>query len=1149
MKPVLALLTALLLAPLAAKSADTPEPKVLDRQWVAAGSNGKLEYKTTPKGDRIMDFSYAGYMGGGVALPTLPVKKEVAPSGGDNTAVIQAAIDEVSALPLVDGFRGAVLLKPGTFRCSKQITLMHDGVVVRGSGSGEKGTLIEMTGEPQVAFELAEVLGRITGGEFDVRAVGAEWIRAANKHNSEFGVESPRGVAVDAAGRLYVVEGGSPGTITVFNANGTGREVVRLEPTGAVHWPFGIDVATNGDVAVAVRTAAGKGQIQFFDQKNRFLSRLNLDEYGGCADLAFDADGNLWVTSEGDFQVRQFARTGRLLLTVPNRPGLRRDHWYLPSGIDVDSKGRVLVSDYYNVVRFDPADYAKTMELFAGLPGSENGRGNGEFGAGIGGIDIDRKGNVYVADRGNSRVQVFDSDGKFLRVVDNRRIDKPDDLAVDSDGDVYVASGSGDTSAVYRFLADPLTQLPEKAIVVGTIDDFPQVQDQGIADALKIGPYFDGVEAYAIRTTDSRVLLLGAKPLGVSHAASAFLERLGYRMYFPSQNWEVVPSIPTLRADMNVSDRPDYLAYMALYGFGAFPDDGGRDMADYDRWMRRNRKGMSLPVMAGHSWQQIIIDNQAEFDAHPEYFALVDGKRDVQAVQIGTPKLCVSNPELIKLCKRWARKYFEDNPREEMVSMDPSDYNGPDGNCQCEKCNAIGKGTSSDKVFFLANEVAREVAPQGKMVGLLAYEHHSDVPSFKLEDNVYVQLTRIFIRGEHSYDQLITEWQNKAMAMGHYDYWSVFHWFEDMHPSRYGNNVEYLTTSIRNWHAHGGRSLNPEITNGWGVHGRGLYLAAHLRWHVDMDVDAFLDDFYRRAFGPAGESMKAYYERLDWSRFPVFNDHIVALAYRDLERATEQATGHPDVLARIDDLKIYMHYFHLKWQFDHEQDAAAREKIALQLLRHVCRSRMSYMVDWAWLSKWWIGKITNWDPRGKVGDAAAWAYTNPDAPWRDNTPYTREEIEAFFQQELKNWQPKTNLVEREFSDDVVAVQFADYGKEDATQYAIFQGDGVVTLKYGLYSVGGEPFNFTFSTGIYYTDKPPLYYSLSDTDGKVITSGSIRHDRQKGQKHQVTLEVPRAGQYELEVQDNASGWGINAQRDTPMSIRIQGRGHNHQGTQR
>ena len=152
MKLTFTLLTALLLAPLAAFSENKATSSLLDRQWVAAGSNGKLEYKTTPKGDRIMDFSHAGYMGGGVALPTLPVKKEVAPSGGDDTEAIQAEIGEVSALPLVNGFRGAVLLKPGTFHCSKEITITKDGVSVRGSGSGQGGTLIEMTGEPHTAF-------------------------------------------------------------------------------------------------------------------------------------------------------------------------------------------------------------------------------------------------------------------------------------------------------------------------------------------------------------------------------------------------------------------------------------------------------------------------------------------------------------------------------------------------------------------------------------------------------------------------------------------------------------------------------------------------------------------------------------------------------------------------------------------------------------------------------------------------------------------------------------------------------------------------------------------------------------------------------------------------------------------------------------
>ena len=59
-KNTLTLLAGLLLAPLAAHSADNANATLLDRQWVAVGANRKLEYKTTPKGDRIMDFSHAG---------------------------------------------------------------------------------------------------------------------------------------------------------------------------------------------------------------------------------------------------------------------------------------------------------------------------------------------------------------------------------------------------------------------------------------------------------------------------------------------------------------------------------------------------------------------------------------------------------------------------------------------------------------------------------------------------------------------------------------------------------------------------------------------------------------------------------------------------------------------------------------------------------------------------------------------------------------------------------------------------------------------------------------------------------------------------------------------------------------------------------
>ena len=126
-------------------------------EWVYRGADGKLAYKTTPGGDRIMDFSHAGYMGGGVAIPTVPVKRTVKPSGGDDdTAVIQAAIDAVSALPLKGRFRGAVLLAPGIYKCPQPIAIAASGVVLRGSGSaaGKRRTTLLLTGKPHAALTV-----------------------------------------------------------------------------------------------------------------------------------------------------------------------------------------------------------------------------------------------------------------------------------------------------------------------------------------------------------------------------------------------------------------------------------------------------------------------------------------------------------------------------------------------------------------------------------------------------------------------------------------------------------------------------------------------------------------------------------------------------------------------------------------------------------------------------------------------------------------------------------------------------------------------------------------------------------------------------------------------------------------------------------
>src|SRR5262249_13069577 len=97
-----------------ATSANTWAQSGPTSQWVFPGDAGGLHYQALPNGETIMDFSPAGYMGGGVALPSVPVLQTVSPSGGDDTGAIQAAINAVSALaPDSNGFRGAVLLTAG----------------------------------------------------------------------------------------------------------------------------------------------------------------------------------------------------------------------------------------------------------------------------------------------------------------------------------------------------------------------------------------------------------------------------------------------------------------------------------------------------------------------------------------------------------------------------------------------------------------------------------------------------------------------------------------------------------------------------------------------------------------------------------------------------------------------------------------------------------------------------------------------------------------------------------------------------------------------------------------------------------------------------------------------------------------------------
>ncbi len=156
---------------------------------VRPGPDGRLLYRPyNDAGDTVLDFSNCGYGGGGVALPAAPVKLRLQPAAsGDDTVRLQAALDEVARRPLgPDGIRGAVLLSRGTYRIAGTLKIAASGVVLRGEGQGEDGTVLLATGKKQrnlievASANISRTVGRAVQVADSYVPVGARSFRVTD---------------------------------------------------------------------------------------------------------------------------------------------------------------------------------------------------------------------------------------------------------------------------------------------------------------------------------------------------------------------------------------------------------------------------------------------------------------------------------------------------------------------------------------------------------------------------------------------------------------------------------------------------------------------------------------------------------------------------------------------------------------------------------------------------------------------------------------------------------------------------------------------------------------------------------------------------------------------------------------------------------
>ena len=112
-------------------------------EWAFGGPDHRLHYRYDARGNSIMDFSSAGYRGGGVKLPSAVAAQRLTPAAGDNTARIQAALDNAT---------GAVVLAAGEYEIAGTLCITRSGVVLRGekgAGHTANGQAASFPGNPR----------------------------------------------------------------------------------------------------------------------------------------------------------------------------------------------------------------------------------------------------------------------------------------------------------------------------------------------------------------------------------------------------------------------------------------------------------------------------------------------------------------------------------------------------------------------------------------------------------------------------------------------------------------------------------------------------------------------------------------------------------------------------------------------------------------------------------------------------------------------------------------------------------------------------------------------------------------------------------------------------------------------------------------
>lgn len=395
------------------------------------------------------------------------------------------------------------------------------------------------------------------------------------------------------------------------------------------------------------------------------------------------------------------------------------------------------------------------------------------------------------------------------------------------------------------------------AVFVGAVGDFTS-----LPFAVTLGPH-----AFARKTVNGNLYLVGADKEGVAYAVCDLLEDFGCRWFMPGEIGEVAPHSPAIVArDCDLIESPAFESRQMWYAWGATSPAAAQRLGD---WQRHNKVGW-LPFGHGHNFSGTVPPAKY-FAQHPEYYALVNGKRQPS-------QLCTTNPDVIRIATEAANRFFDEHPEYISYSLCPDDNSDF---CECPNCRALdiemdphltGKPNVTDRLTVFWNAVAEGVSKlhPGKRVAMYAYINHTLPPKReKVHPGVMpVVTTSVFCPihsvadqscpGRQEMRRILEAWTRMAAHVYIYEYDPIPGYAELPCPL-YGAHAR----SMKLYRDLGIKGFSFETHQSWATTFPNYYLLARLMWNPDENPGAILDDLCDKFFGPAAAPMRRYYTALE----------------------------------------------------------------------------------------------------------------------------------------------------------------------------------------------------------------------------------------------------------------------------------------------